>query len=208
MSPPRTASSIFGPPDEDQQPNLGGATGAGGEDNKPSPPRQAPKPGMLLHAHSQFGTAKPEERVQEQPTTFRKGMPATWLPAPNKQYTASIIVANQQQNKNIKLEALLDRAVETGCCLVIVSEGGFEGDGDSKAGKYFGDELKRRHGPIWNIHFRGHDGSRGERSQGFIIFARGGWQLNQLEVLTAGRAMLIRGTDPGRNAISIVAMQC
>jgi len=131
-----------------------------------------------------------------------------WMPKPGTQYNTTIIVSNIQSNKHLKLSSLLEQAVSMGCCMVVTTESAIEGDGCSGDGKYAADDLKRVYGKVWNIIVRGNDGSTADGKQGFCIFTRGGWNISTLDQLQQGRALLIRGCDPGRNPISVVAVQC
>ena len=141
-------------------------------------------------------------------TTFWKGMKPDWMPAPGSSYSTEIIISNIQSNKHLKLSTLLADAVEMGCCLVITTESAIEGDGDFGDGRYAADTLRKNYGQVWNISVRGNAGSAGGKKQGFCIFTRGGWNISTLDQLHRGRALLLRGCDPGRNPISVIAVQC
>ena len=100
------------------------------------------------------GTGGRARRGLKKEDPFRLRQRPTWLPPPGQPYSATIVVADIQQNKKNKLEILLRKAEDDGVCLVITTGSGIAHAQVNR--KYVEDTIHGVHGDVWEKHICGY----------------------------------------------------
>ena len=125
-----------------------------------------------------------------------------WLNGSGEEYKTTIQYLNIQGNKTDKLSRFLEEAMDSGCCCVAVSQSCLSTN--SQNFKIAAEDMRRTFRNGWKVRLFP---SVNEKDEGIVLFTRGGWSVSNTTVIIPGRLVVIQGTDPGRNPITVMVVQ-
>ena len=126
----------------------------------------------------------------------------SWLKNVGERYKTTIRYLNVQGNKTDKLSRFLLEAKSSGCCFCAVSQACLStGSQNFKAAA---NDVRTEFKRDWKVRLFP---SANEKDEGIVVFTRGGWSVSNTNVIIPSRLVVITGTDPGRNPVTVMVVQ-